>query len=194
MSEKISLPQFLKQRVFRETTPPEKELSELLRLFHGGTCSREETLIMAGEPWDRAFFIHEGIMRLYYTDREGREYNKAFFSEGELVWPVAPSAQREKIRFTIAPLENLKLSVCSFRVLQSWLKEQNYWEPFALSYAEAFAEEKFIREYEFLMHSAPERFQHFCEEHPQLAERIPDYHLASYLGMTNVSLSRIKNS
>ena len=59
--------------------------------------------------------------------------------------------------------------------------------------AEAFAEEKFLREYEFLIHSPADRYLAFCKDHPALAERLPDYHLASYLGITNVSLSRIKS-
>ena len=44
----------------------------------------------------------------------------------------------------------------------------------------------------FILYSPEERFQHLLETHPDLCERIPDKYLASFLGITPVSLSRIK--
>ncbi len=61
-----------------------------------------------------------------------------------------------------------------------------------MPYLEYMLEHEFIREYEFLHHNAQKRYRNFCMAHPDLVERIPDYHLASYLGITNVTLSRIK--
>ena len=151
-------------------------------------------LVRAGERWKTVFYIHQGILRLFYTDKEGREFNKGFFWEDQFVWPVAPSARNKDSLFTIAALEELVVSACPFPTFHSWLLHHGSWEKFALSYAEAFAEQKFLREYEFLVCSATERFRHFCREYPELVTRILDYHIASYIGVTNVSLSRIKNS
>ena len=118
-SGKIQLIEALEEKVFHDIPAHKKELTELVGLFTQRAFSRKKNLVLAGEKWDKVFFIHAGIIRLYYTDNEGRE---------------------------------------------------------------------------FLMNSATKRFQNFCMENPDLAERIPDYHLASYLGITNVSLSRIKKS
>ena len=122
------------------------------------------------------------------------EFNKAFFWEDQLVWPVAPSARARDSLFSMAALDNITVSVCNFDTFYSWLTSNGHWERFALPYAESFAEQKFQREYEFLMNSATERFRSFCDEYPGLVNRIPDYHIASYIGITNVSLSRIKSS
>jgi CRP-like cAMP-binding protein len=48
------------------------------------------------------------------------------------------------------------------------------------------------REGEFLLDSAEQRYQRLLTEQPELAERLPLYHLASYLGVTDVALSRIR--
>lgn len=170
------------------------DTAALSRLFIRRRYRHNKTLVHAGEKWDKVFFIHLGIIRLFYTDNEGREFNKGFFKEGQLAWPVAPSARNNNSLFSIAAQEDIEISVCGFSDFHAWLAGHGLWERFALPYAEFFAEEKFLREYEFLTNSATERFQNFRAENPELARRIPDYHLASYLGITNVSLSRIKKS
>ena len=190
----LSITEKLREKVFHNTAVVNQELDELSGLFMERKYPRKRSLVRAGEKWDKVFFIHQGIIRLFYTDPEGREFNKGFFCEGRLLWPVAPSARQSESLFTIAALEEITISVCRFSSFYSWLNRHGYWEAFALPYAEKFSEEKFMREYEFLLKSATERFQSFCSEHPEMAERIPDYHLATYLGITNVSLSRIKKS
>ena len=171
----------LRRRVFHHQAVSEKALAELANLFVMRRHPRDKTLVAAGERWEKIFYIHEGIVRLFYTDEDGREFNKFFFWEDQLLWPVAPSARGREIRFTIAALEEITVSVCPFESFYSWLNLHGYWERFALPYAELIAEHKFQREYEFLMNSATERFHNFCVEYPGLVGRIPDYHIASYL-------------
>lgn len=182
----------LNENVFHRNPADMAEVLELADLFITRNFPKRNILVSAGEKWDTILFIHQGIIRLFYSDKEGREFNKGFFREGELAWPVAPYARRNPSLFSIAALEDVKISLCGFDRFQTWLKNHGYWEKFALPYAESFAAEKFLREYEFLINSATERFQKFLINNPKLAKRIPDYHLASYLGITNVSLSRIK--
>ncbi|WP_022665643.1 Crp/Fnr family transcriptional regulator [Desulfospira joergensenii] len=172
---------------------PESEFLHFSRGFVRRRYPAKQTLIRAGEIWDKVFFIHRGIIRLFYVGASGREFNKGLFLEGQFLWPVAPSARVENSLFTIATLEAVEASVWGFEPFCRWLNRQGIWEHFALPHAEALAEEKFTREYEFLMHTPQERYLTFCKENPVLAERLPAYHLASYLGMTDVSLSRIKS-
>lgn len=172
----------------------ETELSELSDLFIKREYVHNEILVKAGEKWDKVFLIHKGIIRLYYTNLEGQEHNKGFFWENQLLWPIAPSARKNDSLFNIAALEPVTVSVCDFSSFYAWLTCHDCWEKFALPYVELFVEDKFRREYEFLMNSATERFQCFCTEYAGLVGRIPDYQLASYLGVTNVTLSRIKKS
>lgn len=171
---------------------PAHGVEELSRLFIQRRYPRSTILVLAGDLWDRVYYIRKGMIRLYYTDSQGREFNKGFFREGQLLWPVAPYARKKGSLFSISALEDLQVSVCGFDAFYRWLSTHRCWEHFALPYAESLAGEKFLREHDFLMKSATDRFLDFRADHPDLTERIPDYHLASYLGMTNVSLSRIK--
>lgn len=188
------LDRVLREKVFPNSPNPGDALAELSRMFVQKHCSRKEILVHAGEKWSRTYFIHKGLIRLFYTDLKGREFNKGFYQEGELVWPVAHYAREKESLFSIAAIEDTIFFFCGFDRFYGWLKAHGVWEKFALPYAEKLAGEKFLREYEFLINSAAERYQTFLGDNPQLAERIPAYHLASYLGITDVSLSRIKKN
>ena len=82
--------------------------------------------------------------------------------------------------------------VADFALFQKQLMTIQRWEAFALPFAETLADQKINREYEFLMFDAEARYLSLLQQDPQLVRRVPDYHLASYLGMTNVTLSRVK--
>ena len=149
-------------------------------------------MLSAGERWDKLFLIQKGLIRLFYIDAKGNEFNKAFFSEGNCVWPVTPYDRKNAVLFNIATIEDCVVLECSFEPLYQALKQANCWELFALPFAERLVEQKFHREHDFLLLSAQERFDKFSLEKPELLERLADYHLASFFGITHVSLSRIK--
>lgn len=171
---------------------PQEKAEAITGLFKPHNYAKDTVLLAAGEVWQEVFYIKQGLLRLFYTTREGKEYNKGFFAEGQLVWPMAPSARTESSLFSITCLESSRLYCCSFDMLQKSLITMSAWEEFALPYVENLANQKFLREYQFLVSRAEARYQQILTELGPLATRIPDYHIASYLGITNVTLSRIK--
>ena len=66
------------------------------------------------------------------------------------------------------------------------------WERLGRKNAENLALVKESREKELLLDSLEIRYRRFLKEFPGLADRIPQYHIASYLGVTDVALSRIR--
>lgn len=140
----------LKETVFHHDQSEITQVAELADFFVTRDYPRKKILVSAGETWDKVFFIDQGIIRLFYSDKDGREFNKGFFREGQLAWPLAPYARRNPSLFSIAALEDVRISVCGFDRFQAWLKNHGYWEKFALPYAESFAAEKFLREYEII--------------------------------------------
>ncbi len=193
-SSNESLSMALEQKIFQELGIENKKRDHLADFFVRKQYPPKALLLSIGDRWENVFYIHKGLVRLFYTDTEGKEFNKGFFYEDQLIWPIAPSARTGKSLFSIAALEELTVSICSFNLFFDWLTKHGCWEKFALPYAEASAERLFKREYEFLQNSATERYQRFTRDYPELVRRIADYHLASYLGITNVTLSRIKNA
>jgi len=182
------------EKVLQHVDIDQKALSPLIPLVQKRAFSRKSFLLHAGDHWDQVYFIQHGLIRLFYLDKEGREFNKAFFWEGHCIWPVAPQDRQNAVAFYVAAVEETTVMVCPFHALYDLLKRAGSWEAFALPFAENLVEQKMQREQDFLLLSATERFKKFSATYPQIRDRIPDYQLASFLGITNVSLSRIKRS
>ena len=173
-------------------TLPEERLQALLDIFHRHIFYRDVVLVNQGDRWNKVYFVERGIVRLFFNTPDGREFNKNFFMEGNFLWPAIPSARLHPSLFSIATLEMSHIWVADFALFQKQLMTFQKWETFALPFAEVLADQKINREYEFLMFDAEARYLRLLQQDPQLVRRVPDYHLASYLGMTNVTLSRIK--
>jgi hypothetical protein len=57
------------------------------------------TLLAAGAPWQHAFWVERGMLRLFYIDSEGCESNKNFHAEDAFIWPVTDLLRHEPAAF-----------------------------------------------------------------------------------------------
>ncbi|MFK7801411.1 MAG: Crp/Fnr family transcriptional regulator [Anaerolineae bacterium] len=181
-------------RVLRRLQIPAEEIETLKQFTRLKEVPRKSHVLNHGDKWDKFYFIHSGILRMFYIDLEGRDFNKAFFGEGQCIWPVAPMDRNNGVLFNVAVIPKTILLECEFTPLHEFLKQRGKWEEFALPFAERLVETKFQREHDFLLLPAAERYENLLKAYPAFIDRIPDYHLASFLGITNVSLSRLKKS
>lgn len=182
----------LLQSTSKPKTLPEEKVQLLLDLFRRQKFHRDVVLVNQGDRWNKVYFVERGIVRLYFYTLDGREFNKNFFREGNFIWPATPATRLRPSLFSIATLEMSYIWLADFALFQKQLMTIQRWEAFALPFAETLADQKINREYEFLMFDAQARYLSLLQQDPQLVRRVPDYHLASYLGMTNVTLSRVK--
>ena len=180
--------------VFRHIRIDQHTLRSLTPELRVREYPRKSYLLTAGERWNKLFFIQHGLIRLFYADLGGKEFNKSFFREQQCIWPVAPYDREQQALFNVAAVEKTLVIECPFQSLYDLLNQHGLWTQFALPFAEKLIEQKFQREHDFLLLSATERFEKFSVTYPDIVRRLPDYHLASYLGITNVSLSRIKRA
>ena len=171
---------------------PEDKLKALLNIFRRQLFEKDAVLVNQGDLWTKVYFVEQGIVRMFFNTPDGREFNKNFFAEGNFFWPATPATSLHPSLFSIATLEMSFLWVADYVPFRQQLIALHRWDSFTLPFAQALADQKINREYEFLILDAEARYLSFLKKYPQLVRRIPDYHIASYLGMTNVTLSRIK--
>lgn len=155
-------------------------------------AEKETELQEIGQPALIHYFIISGIARLYYITPEGKELNKGFYDENSMVGNLSALILNEPSRFAIETLESsivIELDLKSFRELaysnEGWLRVFNYCCQMMLVRNER-------REAELLTMSAKQRFLQFVRNFPGHLDRIPQYHVASYLGITPVALSKYK--
>ncbi len=158
-----------------------------LHVLPGGTC-----LVRAGEA-ARAFgYVISGSIREYYATPEGREYNKAFGFAGDLTGSLADLLSRGPSTVTIEALEATRLWVAPYARLQHLFETDPAWQRAGRLFAEMMFSYKARREFELLTMSAQQRYQALLDRRPDLELRVPQYHVASFLGITPVALSRIR--
>lgn len=156
------------------------------------TLKRDEPLLQAGEFWRDAFWVERGALRLFYIDSEGAESNKNFHLDGALIWPVARFLRDEPVSFFVTALEPATVHCLPHASLVQTVGALPSWNTLQLMALGMLVEDKMRREQTFLQCTARQRYEALLQTRPEWANRIPLRHLASYLGMTDVSLSRLR--
>ncbi len=167
-------------------------LVSMVPLFQPRTHKKGEVLLNQGEVWSKAFFIERGIIRMHIIGREGKDFNKSFYAEGTMVFPITQEMEEQPSPFNISALEHSVVWHAHISDLRTGLESQGLWEPLRAELLGRLLSQKLQREYDLLTLDGKARYQKFCENKPELAARLPLAHLASYLGLTDVSLSRIR--
>ena len=153
---------------------------------------RGEPLLRPGEYWEKAIWVEAGALRLYYVDSLGEEWNKNFHLEGSFVWPLTPWLRNTPVSFCIEAIESVTAWTIHMQALEAAVGETSSWIRTRLDAMSFLLEDKMRREQIFLQQDARQRYATLLAEHPDWPMRIPQRHLASYLGMTDVSLSRLR--
>lgn len=137
-------------------------------------------------------FLLKGIIRIYDIDASGHVWNKVFLSPPNLLLGN-PNFPKKSIHFleTLTPCEVIEFPI-SF--LQEALEKYPEAKEIQTQLLLHLFEKKSAREYDFLTLSAKERYLKFLETHSHLVNQLPQFHIASYLGITPTQLSRINVS
>jgi len=154
----------------------------------------EHCLLRAGDEQHYMYVIKKGLVRFFYTSPQGKEWNKSFFGEGRIIGSLSAHLTQSPSRFSIQTLEACTLYRTS--VHKFWDIAQSI--PEGLRLLQQITQSQFLfnelRESILLTGNTQERYDWLAENQQWLLQRkVPQYHLASFLGMDAVSFSRLKN-
>jgi CRP-like cAMP-binding protein len=139
-------------------------------------------------------FITKGLMKYYYIDRDGNEWIKHFSAEKEFVASYASFLHQTPSLYNIEAMTETTVLSIDFKTYVDNISKSMTWCSIARKYTEMIYYEKERREASFLMEDGSERYSHFIIEYKHLLSRISIKDIASFLGLTTVSLSRIRNN
>lgn len=162
--------------------------------FHPLQVPPKVALLRQGEVWQRAFLIQSGLIRMHFVDREGHEFNKNFYAEGSLICPIAPAMWSQPSLFGIHTIEATRCWVADAAAWRTGLDEHGLWRELQAELLARLLTGKLQREHDLLALDGRQRYRAFDQRFPGLAGRVPLKHLASFLGMTDVSLSRLRRA
>ncbi|MCC3414995.1 MULTISPECIES: Crp/Fnr family transcriptional regulator [unclassified Microcoleus] len=170
----------------------ESEATQAVSLFQPQSLSRSEFFVRAGDIPQTIGFVISGILRLYYVDADGNEATKSFCAENSFVAAYSALLLGQPSRLFIQTLEDTKLLIVDYSVYRSLSESQTYLQQLNCKIAESLFIKKERRESALLLDDAKTRYLSFLEEYPGLNARLKQHYIASYLGMTPVTLSRIR--
>ncbi|MBO0931935.1 Crp/Fnr family transcriptional regulator [Fibrella aquatilis] len=181
------------QQVLTKLTPQPAEAAEaFLAAFREQTVAKGETVIRAGAQTRQIFFVEEGVLRAYSSSAEGAEYNKAFFVEHDLWGIYYALLTGQPSHLSVQALTPCRLLVADYKLITDLYGKYPTLERAGRRMAEELFVLKEQREIDLVMLDATARYANFQRLYPGLEQRIPQYHIASHLGITPTQLSRIR--
>jgi len=182
----------LRNAINRFVKTSDEEWGMLLPHIEERYLDRQSDFAKEGKIAMEVGFLLEGDMRHYYT-RDGIEKTTYFYFEGHFVSSYLSCITGKPSDLTIQAITDCRLLVFKYKILQNLYNLSHNWERFGRLVAEYLAiglEERMVG---LLMLSPEERYIQLLESNKQkIIERIPQHYVSSYLGITPVSLSRIR--
>lgn len=173
---------------------PPKEWEKIQAEFKERSFKKGETLQSANVLPTHLFIITKGLAKASYLGDEGKEFIKSFFSEMDIASAYIEVLRNIPSRVEISAMEDVEAVSFPFKRIKELYNEHPCWNALGRILAEKFFIMKEQREYEFLMLDAKARYENFLKYFGHIEKRISNNQVALYLGITPVSLSRIKSN
>ncbi|MDY0137098.1 MAG: Crp/Fnr family transcriptional regulator [Thiomicrospira sp.] len=168
------------------------ELERSLGLFRFHCFEPKDYIFCAGDSVQTIHFVLVGIGRYFYVDQDGSERNKSLVSKGGAFASMTSLIEGQTSPFYTQALTACVTASIRYEDLQKLASDSPRWMAFILTLYERLVLKKEKREAGLLLLSAKQRYVQFLQEFGADGELIPLKHVAMYLGITDVSLSRIR--
>lgn len=138
-------------------------------------------------------FVLEGVFRAYIVNGEnGEEKNVFFFSPNQIVVSYKSFVTQTPCNYYTAAMTDATILYIHYNNLMKLYQQSHHWEKFGRMVAEKAFDLAMTRAEGFLFLTPEERYLKLIEEHPDIFNAVPLYHIASYLDIKGPSLSRIR--
>ncbi|MGA9109782.1 MAG: Crp/Fnr family transcriptional regulator [Smithella sp.] len=174
---------------------PKDEWEKILPKIKHLHLNKDEYFVRAGSIPDKMAFIISGIFRLFYITETGDEKILVFREEGRMIAAFSSFLENKLSWFNIQALEDADLlyfDLVGLADYKNFLNSNQCWQTLSARYTEMLFVEKEKREGEFLSDDAETRYKKFMIKYPNIEKRIHQYHIASYLGISPITLSRLR--
>ena len=169
-----------------------KDAQLLLKSAKIHSLKKRSILIEAGSTESRVYMIRKGLVREYHVNEEGEEITFRLIPEYNMVANVDYILNNEPSKFYVETLEDTTFFSMEYELLDAIVSKNP-----KLEANRKFLFRKVIRQAKdrmesFVLLSPEKRYLKFIKDYPGLTNRVQDKYIANVLGITPVSLSRIR--
>lgn len=160
-------------------------------------CKQAETiqvpaktaLVKQGSQADKFYFLLNGLCHATYLTADGKQFSKEFFWKKSFIIGFEALLSQQAYPYTLETVIPSQLIALPIHFVEQWRAEHAF---IYISLLELQLRNKEIKERVLLLHTPEERYKIFCDNFSELETILADFQIASYLGISPISLSRIK--
>lgn len=188
--EKISFGEYLRENVGID----EQLISKFSEKLTLGSVSKNEILFKPNQLCNHAFFVEKGLLRLYTIDEKGKEHMLQFAPEGWFIGDRGSMYFKEVSYYYIDAIEDTSIVYISDEFLDFASQESPKFRKYNERLLHNHIRHLQKRINNLIAHSAEEKYQDFIKLYPDLTLRVPQWMIASFLGIAPESLSRVRRN
>lgn len=169
-----------------------KTAEEIANTFKAKEIMRNEFLLKEGRVADEYFFLESGFIRSFAFDTEGNEVTTNFYSGSQVVFEVSSFFNRTIAKENFQAIEDCSGWYITYAELNNLFHSMHEFRDFGRSIlVKGFSALK-IRMLSMITETAEQRYNTLLKTNPEIFQHAALKHIASYLGITDTSLSRIR--
>lgn len=183
---------FLAYFLSKESSLKQVEIETICNYFKPETIDREKPLLMADSKYKKIVFVAEGILRVFVIDPNGEEVVKNFIEPNSFFSDIESFDKNQSASVYVSAVTDCKLLTLSKPDAEKLVGRLPRWD-YLMKVGAMQAMNDMIRKQEFLrIGDSAEQYRYFVKHFPLLARQVPLKYIASYLRITQSSLSRIR--
>ena len=181
------------KKFIRQITPiSDTEFEQSVVFFNEQTLQKGDFFVKQGKICQHIAFINKGSLRTYYYNDKAVEITSCFCTEISLTTSYKSFLLQQPSNLSIQALEETELLVIDYENLQKLYRNSNVWQKIGRNFAEK--EYIVMEQYAAVLNNetAKEKYLRLLKEQPQIIQKVASNYIASYLGITTRTLSRIR--
>ncbi len=180
-------------KIIQQITPISKaSIDAIENIVEYHRVKKGEVFIKKTKANNKEYFIIEGICRSFLLSPDGEEISISFFTNESILSPYTTRTNMGKSSLNFQALTDLSLGEMDAAAFENLMVENLEIREFGNSVLRNELKLKIDKEISLASSTASERLQAFRKRFPLFENLIPHQAIASYLGITNISLSRLR--
>ena len=184
--------QSIAKHINTHINPTENDMRKINAILNEVSVSKGQFLLKPGTAVKNEYFVVKGCLKAYYIDDRGNRHIIQFAVENWWIGDFEAFYNQAPAKLYIEAIEDAQLLSINYDSLQDLYKEAPIFE----RYFRILITKAFISQSKRILSTqeknTQQRYLEFCHSYPLIEDRVPNYDIANYLGVTPENLSRVR--